>query len=760
MNQHVKTGKPETLDLSRRGFIIGMGAAGMVCGFAPAAALAATQPATAFEPSIWYSVGADSIVTVNVAKADMGQHIASTMAQIVAEELGASWRDMRVVLASNDPKYADPVVGAIVTGGSWSTHMNFDAMSRAGAAGRIALIEAGAKLLGASADKCSARDSQIIDSVSGKSISFGKIVAGGGALKTLSADEMKAIKLKSFDEYTLIGQSVPQIDIPGKTHGAVKYGIDATLPGMVYGRPVTPPVRYGASVKSVDDSAAKSVKGYVRSVTLEDKTGSTTGWVVVVAETYYAAIQASNLIKVEYDLGPNAGASLETLFAEGKRLTDDPSTGQFWVKAGDAAAAYETAALKLEADYTTNIAIHNPLEPQNCLATIENGILHLYTGNQFFTLATGLTAAATGMDPKTIVMHQHFIGGGFGRRLDVDQCVVAALTTKALGGKPVKVIYSRETEMTMDFTRPSTYQRIRAGLDANGKLITMDHSVAGPWVTLRWVPGFMAKGADGKPIDQFFMSGADYWYTVPNQTARGILNTVAQAATPSGHLRSVGPAWTFWAGECMIDELAHAARQDPLQFRIGLLDGAGDNGKDAGAQRLRDTMLAAAALSGYGSTTLPKGEGFGIACVSAQDRATVTWTACVAHVAVDSDGNVKVKKLTVATDVGTAINPDGIRAQVEGAALWGVSLAMLEHATFANGAIQQTNFDTYKPLRMKDKPPVEVHIIAHGQPASGVGEPATTVVGPAIGNAIFNAVGARVRSLPITAAAVKAAMKA
>ncbi len=757
MNEHVKSAKPATLDLSRRGFFVGMGAVGLMCGFAPLAASAAAQT---FDPSVWYSIGADGVVTVNVAKADMGQHIASTMAQIVAEELGASWRDMRVNLASNDPKYNDPVIGAIVTGGSWSTHMNFDAMSRAGAAGRMALIEAGAKMLGAAADKCSARDSQVIDSASGKSISFGKIVASGTALKTLSADEMKAIKLKTPDEYLLVGQSVPQLDIPNKARGAIKYGIDATLPGMLFGRPVTPPVRYGATVKSVDDSAAKQVKGYVTSVTLDDKTGETTGWVVVVANSYYAAISAADRIKVEYDLGPNAKASSESLLAEGKRLTDDPTAGQFWVKAGDAAAAYDTATTKLESEYTTNIVIHTPLEPQNCLATIENGVLHLYTGNQFFTRTAGIAAAAVGMDPKNVVMHQHFIGGGFGRRLDGDQSVVAALTTKALGGKPVKVIYSRETEMTMDFTRPSTFQRIRAGLDANGKLIAMDHSVAGPWVTLRWAPGFMAKDTDGKPIDQFFMSGADYWYTVPNQTARGILNQVAQNATPSGHLRSVAPGWTFWAGESMIDELAHASKQDPLQFRIGLLDGAGDNGKDSGAQRLRDTMLAAASLAGYGSRTLPKGEGFGISCVSAQDRATVTWTACVAHVAVDADGNVKVKKLTVATDVGTAVNPDGVRAQVEGAALWGFSLAMLENATMANGAIQQTNFDTYTPLRMKDKPPVEVHIIAHGQAASGVGEPATTAVAPAIGNAIFNAVGSRVRSLPITAAAVKAGMKA
>ncbi len=760
MTTHVKTSIAAPVDISRRSFLVAAGVSGLVFGFAglrgPDGALAAT--AESFGPTPWYSIGPDGLVTVNVAKADMGQHIASTMAQLVAEELGSRWRDMRIALASNDPKYADPVLGAIITGGSWSTRFNFDAMCRAGAAGRIALIEAAAQMLNAKPGDCLARDSTIVDKASKKSVSFGDIVASGKANKTFTPDELKAIKLKTPDQYVLIGQSVPQLDIPAKVRGAAKYGIDAFLPGMVYGRPVSPPVRYGATIKSIDDSAAKAVPGYLQTVVLDDKTGSTTGWAVVVASNYPAGIKAANLLKVDYDKGPNADVSSDSIIAAAKAVQKDESKGMLFVKTGDAKSAFDSAATKLEAEYTTSLNIHAPLEPMNCLATIEGDTLHLYVGNQFFSRTAAIAGAAIGMDPKQVLCHQHYIGGGFGRKLDGEMAVVAALTTKAVG-KPVKVIYSRQTDMTMDFTRPLTYQTVRAGLDSNGKLVAMEHDVIGAWPTKRWgIPAFLTPTVDKKgALDGFTVNGTDYWYTTPNHTVRAFLNDTAQAATPSGQLRSVAPGWTFWAVESMIDELAHASKQDPLQFRIGLLDGAGSN--DGGAQRLRNTLLAAAGLSGYGAITLPKGEAYGVACVSSQERTTATWTACVAHVAVADDGSVKVKKLTIATDVGTAVNPDGIRAQVEGAAMWGFSLAMLEKATMANGAIQQTNFDQYTPMRMKDRPEVEVAIIANGDPASGVGEPATTVVAPAIANAIFNASGARVRSLPITAEAVTAAMK-
>jgi CO/xanthine dehydrogenase Mo-binding subunit len=327
-------------------------------------------------------------------------------------------------------------------------------------------------------------------------------------------------------------------------------------------------------------------------------------------------------------------------------------------------------------------------------------------------------------------------------------------------GKPVKIIYSRENDMTMDFSRPLTFQKIKAGLDGDGKLVAMNHDVVSAWPTKRWgIPDFLSPSVDKKgALDAFTVNGADFFYSVPNHNVRAIINEMAQNATPSGQLRSVAPGWTFWAVESMIDELAHAAGKDPAQFRIELLDGKGAN--NGGAQRLRNTLLAAMGLAGYGTKQLPKGEGMGVSCVSSQERATASWTACVAHVAVAPSGEVKVKKLTVATDVGTQVHPDNIRAQVEGAALWGLSLALYEKATLKDGGIEQTNFDTYTPLRMSQTPEVAISVIANGEHATGVGEPAVTVVAPAVANAIFNASGARVRSLPITAEAVKAAMKA
>ncbi|MGX1103131.1 MULTISPECIES: xanthine dehydrogenase family protein molybdopterin-binding subunit [Bradyrhizobium] len=761
MNKHVNNLAPETTDLSRRSFLVGTAATGLVLGYSASGidqALAAPAPAN-FEPSVWYSIAPDGLVTVTCGKADMGQHVASTMAQIVAEELGANWKDMRVQLASNDPKFNDPVLGAQITGGSWSTMMNFDAMSRAGAAGRIALTEAAAASMGVPAGELVVRDSKISHAKSKKSMSFAEVVKSGKATKTFTADDLKAIKLKTPDQYTMIGVSVPQLDIPSKVNGTAKYGIDVMVPGMVHGALVTPPVRYGATVKSVDDSAAKKLPGFIKAVTLDDKTTTTTGWVVAVANTYAQAKKAAAALKISYDGGPNAKLSSESLFTEAKRLQGLSDSGEFFVKDGDPNAAFGSAAKLLEAEYTTNINIHAPMEPMNATAEFKGDILHIYSGNQFATRSGAIAAGAAGIDPKFVVMHQMWLGGGFGRRLDADMMVPAVQAAKAVG-KPVKVIYTRENDMTMDFSRPLTYQKVKAGMDGDGKIVAMSHDVVSAWPTARWgIPDFLTPSVDKKgPLDSFTVNGADFFYTVPNHYVRAIKNEMAHNATPSGQLRSVAPGWTFWAVESMIDEIAHATGKDPAQLRISLLDGKGKN--DGGAQRLRNTLLAAMGLAGYGTKQLPKGEGMGVACVSSQERATASWTACVAHVAVAPSGEVTVKKLTVATDVGTQVNPDGIRAQVEGAALWGMSLALFEKATLKDGGIEQTNFDSYTPLRMSQLPEVAVNVIANGEKATGVGEPAVTVVAPAIGNAVFNAVGARVRGLPITAEAVKAAMKA
>ena len=543
MNTHVKisTGEkiskgdlaPATIDLSRRAFLVGSAAAGLALGYSavPGSALAAA-PAH-FDPSVWYSITPDGLVTVTCGKADMGQHIASTMAQIICEELGANWKDIRVQLASNDP-----VLGAQITGGSWSTMMNFDAMSRAGAAGRMALSEAAAASMGVPVGELVVRDSVIAHPKSKKTMTFADVVKSGKATKTFTPDELKAIKLKTADQYTMIGVSVPQLDIPSKTNGSAKYGIDVMLPGMVYGKIVTPPVRYGATVKSVDDSAAKKVPGFIKAVTLDDKTATTTGWVVAVADTYANARKAADALKITYDGGPNAKLSSESLLTEARRLQRLDDSGQFFVKDGDPKAALGSAAKVVEAEYTTNINIHAPMEPMNATAQLQGDIWHLYSGNQFATRSGAIAAGAAGVDPKFVVMHQMWLGGGFGRRLDADMMVPAVQAAKAVG-KPVKVIYSRENDMTMDFSRPLTLQKVKAGVDADGKLIALNHDVVSAWPTKRWgIPDFLSPSVDKKgPLDAFTVNGADFFYSVPNHNVRAILNEMAHNATPSGQLR-------------------------------------------------------------------------------------------------------------------------------------------------------------------------------------------------------------------------------
>jgi isoquinoline 1-oxidoreductase len=427
-------------------------------------------------------------------------------------------------------------------------------------------------------------------------MSFADIVKSGKITKTFTPDELKAIKLKTPDQYSLVGVSVPQLDIPPKINGTAKYGIDVMLPGMVYGKVVTPPVRFGATVKSLDDTAAKKVPGFIKAVALDDKTGSTTGWVVAVANTYANARKAADALKITYDNGPNAKLSSQSLIDEAKRLQALDDSGQFFVKDGDTAAAFGTAAKVLEAEYTTSINIHAPLEPMNATAEFKGDILHIYSGNQFATRSGAIAAGAAGIDPKFVVMHQMWLGGGFGRRLDADMMVPAVQAAKAVG-KPVKVIYSRENDMTMDYSRPLTFQKVKAGLDGDGKLIALNHDVVSAWPTQRWgIPDFLSPSVDKKgPLDAFTVNGADFFYSVPNHNVRAIKNEMAHNATPSGQLRSVAPGWTFWAVESMIDELAHAAGKDPAEYRIALLDGKGKN--DGGAQRLRNTLLAAMGMA-------------------------------------------------------------------------------------------------------------------------------------------------------------------
>ena len=359
-------------------------------------------------------------------------------------------------------------------------------------------------------------------------------------------------------------------------------------------------------------------------------------------------------------------------------------------------------------------------------------------------------------------MRTYLLGGGFGRRLNGDYAVPAALASKAIG-KPVKLIFTRADDVRFDSPRSASVQKVRMAFGDGGKVIGMEHHASAGWPTQVMVPSFMPKGKNGEPYDPFSISGADHWYSVGAHRVRAISNDLANNTFRPGWLRSVGPGWTNWALESFMDEAAHAAGIDPVKFRLSLLDAKGKNSGDdksavGGAARQANVVKRAAEKAGWGAT-LPKDTGLGIATSFGQERDMPTWTACIARVKVDrKTGVVKLEKLIVVIDAGTIVHPDGALAQVEGASLWGASMALHEGTEFVNGQVKDTNLNSYTPLRMRDVPEMDIEFIVSSESPVGLGEPATTVVGPAIGNAIFAAVGARLRHIPIRADAVLKAL--
>ena len=367
-------------------------------------------------------------------------------------------------------------------------------------------------------------------------------------------------------------------------------------------------------------------------------------------------------------------------------------------------------------------------------------------------------------DSKNVIVHQQYSGTGFGRRTEADMTVITALAAREIG-RPVKMMFTREQDIGFDFHQSQTVQRIKGGVK-NGKIDSMSHVTVSGWALSRAAPGFMAESVDKKgKIDQFATNGSDHWYDIPNHYVRSANNMVIWNAAPAGFLRAVAPTWTWWAVESFVDETAHKIGKDPLDLRLSMLGGSGRNAGSppntvGGGHRLRNVLLVATGRAGYGVKPMPANTAQGIAAVASQERGSPTWTAAVAEVHVDpSSGEPTLTKMTIAMDVGTAVNPKNVEAQIEGSALYGISRVLYEDITMSNGSIDQGNFDTWTPMRINQSPEIDVHIVQNGHYPAGCGEPATTVVGPAIANAIYNASGARVRSWPITAEKIKAAQR-
>jgi len=564
---------------------------------------------------------------------------------------------------------------------------------------------------------------------------------------------MAKLPLKPVKKLKLVGKKSQALDIPAKTNGTAQYGIDVELAGMVYARPIIPPTRYGSKVTKVNDRAAKNIKGYLGYEVLTDPSDTLQGWVVVLAESYPVAMKAVPAIQVSYDKGPTAAVSEADIQQEGTRLVDDKSQGYLFVDDGDVSRANTKAKTSISATYKTASAIHFQLEPLNATVEFIDGVCHVHTGNQWQSLTLPAVAKALALPAENVVMHQYYLGGGFGRRLFGDYAIPAALVAKKIG-KPVKLIFTREDDSLFSQPRSPSVQRFDASFDGNNKLLTVEHALSAGWPTLSMAPGFMPDSVDKKgKIDPFSSSGSDHWYSFDNQQVRVINNDLAQRTFLPGWLRSVGAGWIGWGVESFIDELALAHHQDPLEYRLGLLDGKGKNAK--GAQRLAQTLNVAKKRANW-QRGLGKDEGMGVAVCGGQERSMPTWVTCVAKVHVNrASGEVNLKKLTLVVDCGLVVHPDGALAQLEGSALWGASLALHESNALQDGKISKMNLNTYTPLRMNNLPELDIHFIESTEQPVGLGEPGVIGVGPAIANAIFDAVGVRVRDLPITAAQVK-----
>lgn len=743
--------------LSRRGFLIAAAGTGVAFSFLTACETQeAASTAPPYEPTLWYSIDNNGIVTVNVIRAEMGQHVGTSLARILADELEAPWENVRINHVDSDPKW-----GLMVTGGSWSVWQTYPIYSQAGAAGRMALIEAGAKELGVDPASCTAANGEIVSG--GKKISYKDLVRKGVLSRTYTPDELAKIAFKPATDRKLIGKPVTSLDIVEKTTGAAIFGIDAKVDGMVYGCPILPPTRNGSQVDYVMDEPAKQIKGYIQTVVLKDPSDTVPGWAMVIADSWYAAKKAAQAVVVEYSPGPTTGVSEKDIQDRGSKLIADASKGSVLPAADtNTAAAFRKASSSIDATYTTATALHFQMEPLNALAFEKDGKWEIHTGNQWQSLVLPWLAKALEVPETDVVMRTYRLGGGFGRRLNGDYAVGAALASKAIG-KPVKMVMTREDDVKFDSVRSPSVQKLKMGFDKDGNPIAMEHHVACGWPTEVMAPFFMPKGEKDVPFDPFAINGANHWYSVGAHRVRAVSNDLANQTFRPGWLRSVGPGFTNWALESFMDEAAHKLKVDPVEFRVKLLKAEGANAGTApnsvgGASRQANVVKLAAQKAGWGSQ-LPEGTGLGLATSFGQERDMPTWVACVARVNVDkASGKVKVEKLTLVVDAGTVVDPDGALAQVQGASLWGLSLALHEGTEFEKGNVKATNLGGYTPLRISDTPELDITFVDSTEAPVGLGEPATTVVGPAIGNAIFNACGARLRHIPITPAAVKAAM--
>lgn len=707
---------PETVDQGRRTLLKVSAAVGggLLIGFhLPFAARAeAAEPKSGDRTlNAWIRVGTDDSVTLRSASSEMGQGVYTAIPMLLAEELECDWARIKVELAPADKAYTNPLIGQQLTGGSTAVRAFWTPLRQAGAAGRELLTRAAAQTWKVKEDECRAENGAVIHKPSGRRLRYGELAARAASLPAPGT-----VFLKDPNDFRLIGKATPRLDTPLKVNGTAVFGMDVKLPGLLTAVVARCPV-FGGKVKKFDAAKAKGVKG-VREV-LAIHSG-----VAVVADSFWAAKSGRDALVVEWDEGPNAKVSGADVR---KRL--EQALGKKPVVArteGDVGKALKGAAKKIEAVYEVPYLAHACMEPMNCTAVVTKTGCELWVPTQAQTGVQFVTGKITGLPPEKIKVHTTFLGGGFGRRSEQDfvaEAVELSLRTSA----PVKVVWTREDDIRHDYYRPATLNRLTAALDKGGEPVAWLHEIAGPSIFSRVFPNMIKNGIDNTSVE----GAANLHYGIPNILVSWVMEN---GVVPVGFWRSVGSSQNAFVTECFLDELAAAARRDPLEFRRALL---------AMQPRHLGVLELAAQKAGWGAP-LPAGRARGIAVAESFG----SYCAQVAEVSVES-GRVRVHRVVCAIDCGMVVNPDTVVAQMESGIVYGLTAALKGEISIKNGRVEQGNFDDYPLLRMNEMPDIEVHIARSVEAPGGVGEPGTPPIAPAVANAVFAITGKPVRRLPI-----------
>jgi isoquinoline 1-oxidoreductase subunit beta len=670
-----------------------------------------------FAPNAFIRIDNTGKITLVMPQAEMGQGVYTAIAMILAEELDGDFA--KVVLEASPPSdklYGNPIFGIQVTGNSNSIRAFWDKLREAGAAARTMLIAAAAQQWQVDAASCTAANGTVAHAASNRTLSYGELADAAAKLPIPAKP-----KLKDPKDFVLIGKPLKRLDTPNKSNGKTLYGIDVMIPGMKFATLAQSPV-LGGKVKHVDESAAKKVPGVRQVVVLDDL-------VAVVGDHMWAAWQGLNALKVTWDEGANGKVDSAQIWNALRAASK--KDGVVAKTVGDVDKGL-TQGVRFDAAYELPFLAHATMEPMNCAVRLTPGACEIWLGTQVQTRVQEYAAKAAGVPIDKVTVNNHYLGGGFGRRLEPDMVASAVRIAKQVAN-PIKVVWTREEDMRHDVYRPVYRDTISASLE-NGKIVAWKYQVTGSSVIARWLPAIFTKGIDIDAVD----SAVDMPYDIPNKVVRYM--RAEPPGVTTGFWRGVGPNNNVFAIECFMDEMARKANMDPVAFRLGMLDGT---------PRLKAALQLVAEKSGWGKP-LPARVGRGVSV----QPSFGSFIATVVEAEVDDVGAVHVHRVTTAVDTGIAVNPDTIMAQLQGGLIFGLTAALWGEVTLEEGRVQQSNFNNYRMMRIDEAPPIEVHVIKSSEHPGGIGETGVTASQPALRNAIYAATGVPLRRLPIDRAAL------